>query len=333
MTEPITSDTDAVLWSKFASSVRSNALGEVASQAVRVGGFVALARMLEPSDIGLLRMLLVVSILAGLLCEGGIPDALVQRADLQPEHEATGWWLNGLLSVAVVIALFSGAPMIAAWMNMPRVAMGIGIISPAIVLEGLAWTANARLRRRLEFGPLAASEVAAEIAFVATALTVLLVFKRPRLSLAIGLAARLSIHALWISAAERYLPRHLPSIKAAREIGPFAVSVTASNALQSLSSNVDYILVGRFLGPAQLGFYSMAWDLLRFITNRLSKVAGRVTLPAFCQLQESNEKLARAYEVFLGYMARIVLPAMACIAVASPDILTGIYGAQWLPAA
>ena len=76
MTESIQPDTDAVLWSKFARSVRSNALGEVASQAVRVGGFVALARMLEPSDIGLLRILLVVTILAGLVCEGGIPDAL-----------------------------------------------------------------------------------------------------------------------------------------------------------------------------------------------------------------------------------------------------------------
>ena len=333
MTEPLTSDNDTVLWSKFARSVRSNALGEVASQAVRVGGFVALARMLAPSDIGLLRILLVVSILAGLVCEGGIPDALVQRADLQSGHEATGWWLNALISVLVAIALYSSAPMIEHWMNMPRLAVSIRIICPAIVLEGLAWTANARLRRRLEFGPLAASEVAAEIGFVATALVVLLVFKKPRLSLTIGLAARLSIHALWICCAERYLPRELPRIKAAREIGRFALSVTASNALQSLSSNVDYILVGRFLGPAQLGFYSMAWDLLRFITNRLSKVAGRVTLPAFCQLQDSNEKLARAYSIFVGYMGRIVLPAMACIAVAAPEILTGIYGAQWLPAA
>jgi PST family polysaccharide transporter len=333
MTEPITSDNDAVLWSKFAHSVRSNALGEVASQAVRVGGFVALARMLEPSDIGLLRILLVVSLLAGLVCEGGIPDALVQRADLQPQHEATSWWLNAIISVLMVIGLYVGAPTIEQWMNMPRLAVGIQIICPAIVLEGLAWTANARLRRRLEFGPLAASEVAAEIAFVATALTVLLVFKRPRLSLSIGLAARLGIHALWICGSERYLPRQLPSIKAASEIGRFAVSVAASNALQTLSSNVDYILVGRFLGSAQLGFYSMAWDLLRFITNRLSKVAGRVTLPAFCQLQNSNEKLAQAYQIFVGYMGRIVLPAMACIAVAAPEILTGIYGAQWLPAA
>lgn len=332
MTERIQSDNDAALWSKFARSVRSNALGEVASQAVRVGGFVALARMLEPQDIGLLRILIVVSILAGLACEAGIPDALVQRADLQSEHEATGWWLNAFISVLVAVGLYSGASMIERWMNMPRLGLGIQIICPAVVLEGLAWTANARLRRRLEFGALAASEVAAEVGFLATALFVLLVLKRPRLSLTIGFAARLSVHALWICGAERYLPRQLPSL-AAREIGPFAISVTASNVLQSLSSNVDYILVGRLLGPAQLGFYSMAWDLLRFITNRLSKVAGRVTLPAFCQLQNSNEKLARAYQIFVSYMARIVLPAMACIAVAAPEILTGIYGAQWLPAA
>src|ERR1700732_1089346 len=170
MTEPLASDNDSVLWSKFARSVRSNALGEVASQAVRVGGFVALARMLDPSDIGLLRILLVVSILAGLVCEGGIADALVQRAALQPEHEATGWWLNAFISVLVAIALYLGALTLEHWMNMPGLAVGIRVMCPAIVLEGLAWTANARLRRRLEFGPLAASEVAAEIGFVATAL-------------------------------------------------------------------------------------------------------------------------------------------------------------------
>jgi PST family polysaccharide transporter len=324
---------DTALWTKFAKSVRANTLGEFASQGVRVGGFVALARMLQPSDIGVLRMLIIISMLAALLCEGGISDALVQRRDLQPEHEATGWWLNLGISALVASALYLGAPIIQNLLNLPLLAAGIRLLCVPILFEGLAWTANARLRRRLEFGALAASEVAAEVAFAATALVVLLVFRLPRWSLPMGLAARLLVHALWIYGAERYVPRKPPSLQAAREIGGFALKVASANALQTLSSNVDYILVGRILGSTELGYYSMAWDLLRFITNRLAKVAGRVTLPAFCQLQDSNQRLTQAYRVFVTYMSSIVLPVIASIAVAAPEVLTGVYGTQWLPAA
>ena len=100
-----------------------------------------------------------------------------------------------------------------------------------------------------------------------------------------------------------------------------------------LSINADYLLVGRLLGSAALGFYGMAWDLLRFVPDRLYRVAGRVTFPAFCQLQDDHEALARAYLDFFDYMARVVLPIAACAAIAAPEILRTIYGPQWVPSA
>jgi O-antigen/teichoic acid export membrane protein len=87
------------------------------------------------------------------------------------------------------------------------------------------------------------------------------------------------------------------------------------------------------LGASPLGFYSLAWDLLRFIPDRLYKVAGRVTFPAFCQLQDDDEQLARAYRDFFDYVARIVLPVVACAAVAAPELIRVVYGPQWAPVA
>ena len=60
----------------------------------------------------------------------------------------------------------------------------------------------------------------------------------------------------------------------------------AGRLLCTVSSNADYLLVGRLLGSSALGFYGMAWDLLRFLPDRLYKVAGRVTVPAFCRMQD-----------------------------------------------
>ena len=103
--------------------------------------------------------------------------------------------------------------------------------------------------------------------------------------------------------------------------------------LHAISCNADYLLVGRLLGSTALGFYGMAWDLLRFVPDRLYKVAGRVTVPAFCRMQHEPEQLRRAYLSFLGYMSRLIVPPLACIAVAAPELLRQIYGPQWVAAA
>jgi O-antigen/teichoic acid export membrane protein len=103
--------------------------------------------------------------------------------------------------------------------------------------------------------------------------------------------------------------------------------------LVSISNNADYLLVGRLLGSSALGFYGMAWDLLRFVPDRLYKVAGRVTVPAFCRMQDRPAEMRKAFLSFLGYVSRVVLPILVCIAVAAPELLRDIYGAKWIPAA
>jgi len=77
----------------------------------------------------------------------------------------------------------------------------------------------------------------------------------------------------------------------------------------------------------------MAWDLLRFVPDRLHRVAGRVALPMFCRLQDDADELGRTYCSFVNYIARLVLPIAGCVALAAPELITGIYGRQWLPAA
>jgi O-antigen/teichoic acid export membrane protein len=147
------------------------------------------------------------------------------------------------------------------------------------------------------------------------------------------LSARLAAHALLLWCAEPYIPRVGPSRKALVELRGFAGGAMGGQILHAISCNADYLLVGRMLGSSALGFYGMAWDLLRFVPDRLYKVAGRVTVPAFCRMQHEPEQLRRAYLSFLGYMSRLIVPPLACIAVAAPELLRQIYGPQWIAAA
>jgi len=320
------------LWSAFARSVRDNMVAEFLVQALRIGGLVVLARALSPHDFGLFKILVVVSTFAMLVNEAGIPDALIQRRDLSPAHHATAWWMSIGLALLTSGVLWGGAPALAHLMKMPELREGMRLLCIPFLLEGAAVTANARLRRDLRFTALAAADVVGEVAFLGVALG-LLWNGLPTWSLAGGLAARFGAHAVSVLIAGGKPRMGVPTSPAAHDLGHFAIKVLGGRTVDALAFNVDFILIGWLLGSSALGFYAMAWDLLRFVPDRVFRVAGRVTFPTFCHLQDQKDQLARAYLNFCGYLSRIILPIVLCAAIAAPELIKTIYGPKWLPAA
>jgi O-antigen/teichoic acid export membrane protein len=326
-------DADRALLQGFARSVRDNAFAEVAVQLTRVGGIIYLARHLEPSDFGLYRMLLVIGAIAMLMIEAGIPDALIQRKTLGPQHEATGWWINCTIGALAAVVLYRFAPLISGLLIMPGLAAQLRLLCLPILLLSASITAGARLRRNFRFGPVALADTLAELGFLGTAITLLLVYRAPRWALAGGLAARYSLQALVILIAEPYAPRELPRLEAARDLARFALSVTSGRLVIALSFNADFLIIGRILGSTTLGYYGIAWDLLRFVPDRLFKVVGRVTLPLFSTMQDDDAALRRRYCDLVRETSRILLPMMTGLAIAAPEVVVAVYGAQWHPAA
>lgn len=312
--------------------MRANVFGELGSQAIRIVGIVYLARALAASDFGVLRILIAVTQLAGIISTTGIADALIQREQIGEEHEVAAWWANFGIAAVSALALYVAAPWLANLMAMPVLSGPLRLVCIPLFLDGTTSISNARLRRRLEFNVLIKAEVVAELAFLLTALVVLLV-GLPRWSLAGGLAARLATRGVVTWILEPYVPRGLPRISAIRDLYRFSITVWGGRFLFTLSANFDYLLIGRLLGSTVLGYYVMAWDLLRFIPDRLANVAGRVTLPTFARLQNNDDALQRAYCNFSNLLARIVFPITAFAAAAAPQLVGGLYGEHWLPTA
>jgi O-antigen/teichoic acid export membrane protein len=318
--------------SAFARGVRDNAFGEVGVQVLRMGSLLLLARALSPQEFGPFRVLLAISAFATLPGFAGVPDALIQRDHVDDAHASTGWWMSVALSTLLATALYIGAPFIAKVMRMPELNQGSRILCIPIILEGAAAVASADLRRRMRFGAVATAEVSAELAFATVSISLLMLGSR-QWCLAGGLAARLSVHAIAVTSLSGCWPRAKPALAAARDIWRFSATVLAGQALLIASSNADYIIIGSVLGPAALGVYGMAWDLLRFVPNRLHSVVVRVALPAFCRIKEDNQRLADAYCRIVDSCSRAILPMAVCVAVAAPEILGAVYGPRWVSAA
>jgi O-antigen/teichoic acid export membrane protein len=318
--------------SSYARGVRNNAFGEIGVQVLRLGSLVLLARALSPAEFGPFRVLLAIGAVTTLPSVAGIPDAIIQRDQVDDTHASTGWWMSVALSSLLAAALYIGGPFIANVMHMPDLSKGSRLLCIPTILEGAAAVAGADLRRRMQFREIATAEVFAELAFAVVSIS-LLMFGSRRWCLAGGLAARQSVHAIVVTGLSGSLPRAKPTRAAARDIAGFSITVLAGQALLIASSNADYIIIGFVLGPAALGSYGMAWDLLRFAPNRLHRVVVRVALPAFCRIKDDNQRLADAYCQLVDLCSRAILPVAVCAAVAAPQILGAVYGSAWVSAA
>jgi O-antigen/teichoic acid export membrane protein len=316
------------VWSGAVRGVRDNALAEVAMQVIKLGGFVVLARALMPSDFGIFRVTAAITSFALPFAAAGLADSLVQRRALRADLEATGFWVSALAGIAVAMALWAAAPWVAIAMRMPPLGWALRIICIPIVIEAIATLSTARLRRELRFGPLATADVLGEAAFFGTAIA-MVIAGRPRVSLVLGLGARMLVHGTAVYVARPIVPRFRFSPSADRDLIRFSSSVVGGQALRTVSANADFMMVGWLLGSTQLGFYSMAWDLLRFVPDRVYAVAGRVALPAFCRLQDNDAALREGYRAIVNYAGRFVIPMGACAAVAAPKIIAAIYGPAW----
>lgn len=315
----------------FARSVRNNTLAEFGAQGIRMSGLVVLARALTPSDFGSLKALVAITAIVRMSLESGIPDALIQRKHITHEHECTAWWLSCGVALVGIGAMFAAADLLARWMHMPELKDGLRLLCLPLLINSASTVSGAQLQRQFRFDALAWADVLAEAAFLSVALALVL-YNQPRWSLVGGLAARFAAQGLtiWIFAG---IPLGMPRMRAARDLAGFAFSVWGGRVIQAASETSDYLLIGRILGGGPLGLYGMARDLLRFIPDRLHRVAGRVTYAAFCQLQDDDEELARSYTNFFGSIARIIWPIMVCMAVTAPDLVSTAYGHQWIAAA
>jgi len=110
-------------------------------------------------------------------------------------------------------------------------------------------------------------------------------------------------------------------------------NVTVFSILNYFARNLDNLLIGKFWGSQQLGFYSRAYQLLLLPIDQINAPIGSVAVPALSRLHGSPERYKRSYLRIVEKIAMITMPAMALM-IATADWLVRIaLGAQWSGAA
>lgn len=312
------------------SGIKWSSVSQVGRQFMQIITTAILARLLSPSDFGLVGMATIIIGFIGLFQDLGTSSAIIQRKELSNTLFNSIFWLNlafGVLSMAI---LWLFAPVAASFYHEPRVTSVLRVLSLNFLLSSISISQKALLEKNLAFNTLAKIEISAVIAasFLGIGLAVMGFGVWSLVSQTLTLVTVTTV-LLWL--ATRWKPKIMFDWSEVREISSYSLHLTGFSIFNYFSRNADYLLIGRFLGSQDLGYYTLAYRLMLYPLQNISAVIGRVMFPVFSQIQNNDARFRAAYLRVVGTIALISFPMMVGLwKLAKPFALT-FFGAQWQP--
>lgn len=304
------------------------------SQASRLGaqllGLLILARLLPPSDFGLVAMAVVVTGFANLFSDFGTAAAIIQKPDLNPRLLDSVFWLNVVFGVGFATVLGLLAPLIAFGFAEPRLKEVLWVLLLTFPIVSLGAVHQAILEKASRFHPLAIIESAAAFGGLAGAVWAAWAgWGVYSLVLQALLAAFLTTAGLWM--VSQWRPDFYWDNREIRGVMNFSGNLVGFNVFNYFIRNADSLLIGRFLGATDLGYYSMAYRLMLWPLQNISSVVGRALFPVFSRLQADQGRLAATYIQATAAITLLTAPLMFGFFVLREPFVTVALGEHWQP--
>lgn len=296
---------------------------------VQTASTMVLARLLTPDAYGLVGMVFIFVVLAMLLKDLGLNSATVQRRTITHEQVNTLFWINLAFGVAIATLFWASAPAIAAFYGRPELTGIVIGLSFAVIFGSLASQPQALLSRRMDFTATAAIDVAAMVCGAVTAVAAALLGAGYWSLVVLHVTQHLARAVLvWRRCGWR--PSRPARCADMRSLLSFGGYLSVTQLFSTMTQHIDNLLIGRYVGATQLGYYAKAYELLLLPLRQIQDPLARVALPTLSRLQDDPERYRRYYTAALSAVVLVSLPLLVLLMVSAEEVVLVLLGSQWM---
>jgi PST family polysaccharide transporter len=296
---------------------------------VQMASVVVLAKLLTPTDYGLVGMVLAIAGIADIFRDFGLSTAAVQAKTLSRAQRDNLFWSNSALGGGLCLIVIAGAGPLAAFYGEPRVAEIAQVLSLTFLVNGIGTQYRADLNRRLRFGPLAATDIAAQVAGLTVG--VLMALGGAGYWALVGQQlTQAGTSLLLLAAVARWLPGRPTRNADMTGLLRFGRHMVGMQIVGYFNNNIDSVVIGRRFGAAPLGLYNRGYQLLMSPLTQLRGPTTTVALPVLSRLESDTPTYGRFLvrgQVGLGYT---LVVGLSVVAAGAEPIVQLFLGDRWV---
>lgn len=319
---------------KAANGGRWTAISAIVSVVLQMTQIAVLARLLGPAEFGLMAMMMLVIGLINVIADFGLGNYLVQKEQLSiSSFKRLLIVVTGLAS-ALAILVANSSFLVAEYFNQPVLVEIMPWLSISIIVFTISQMLMSLLQRFFVFKQIAVGEiisgsltllVTAGLAFWGYGVWALVIGQ------IVSGASRVFIFAIPTFVLMKQLDKHDEAIFL--QVKGFVFYQTSERLLNYVGWNLDKVIIGRMLGDAGLGLYSVCYQLMMRPFSVLNPIFTRVALPLFVNIRNDDARLAAGYLQTLKTIALLSFPIYMVMAISSSAIIHILMGDKWTDAA
>ena len=305
-----------------------SAASNFANQGMRFVFSIILARILAPSDYGLIGMLTIFITIIQLFIDSGFSKAIITKQNRTQLDLSTAFYFNigvGVLGYAILFVL---SPYIAVFYNMPLLSSIMKVTAIGVIINSLNIIPTAIYAIRLDFKTPAIISVISNL--FTGFLGIYLAYKGWGVWALVfqSLGGNLVILILnWINI--KWLPTFEFSKASFNYMWNFGSKVLGSSIISTIYDNVQPLIIGKFFSAASLGLFSRAQGFATLPSSNLSGILNSVTFPLLSKINNDLKRLADIYRRLVRLSAYVAFPIMVGLAALSAPLVKFLLPERW----
>lgn len=293
---------------------------------------IIIARLILPSEYGLITMLNVFLAIAQTFVDSGFSAALIQKKNRTEIDYSTIFYFNIVVSFIVYLLLFISAPFISLFYNEPDLILVTRWVGLNLVITGFSIVQRAKLTICLDFKTQAKASLIAVI--ISGLIGLLLAYQGYGVwALVFQTLSSSLLNTLLLWSFTKWTPLWFFSWKSFKSLFLFGSKLLLSGLLHTIYINLYSLVIGKRYSAMDVGFYNRSNQFASFPSINIAGIIIRAIYPIQCEMQNDDEMLKASFMQYLRMSCYIIFPLMTAVAVLSKPLIQLILTDKWLPSA
>lgn len=292
---------------------------------------LVLARLLTPSEYGIMAILTIFIAVSNSIVDSGFSNALIRKTDAKQVDYNTVFLFNLVVSGLLYVVLFFAAPSISVFFKEPLLVEVMRVIGWVLVINALAIIPRTLFVKEVNFKTQTKVSLIASISSGVVGISMALAGMGVW-SLVGQQLSRQLLNTLFLWIYCKWRPVWEFSIQSFKELFGFGSKLLLSGLLDTVFKEIYSLVIGRCYTSAQLGQYTRANQFNQIFSSNLTTVIQRVSYPVLSSIQDEPERLREAYRKVIKSTMLISFACMLGLAAVAKPLIILLIGEKWLPA-
>jgi len=313
---------------KVLTGVKWVAFANIFKQLLSLVSIVIFARLLSPDDFGTFAILMIFIGFLGIFSDMGTTSALIHVENPSNLLLSSVFYLNLFIGILLTSIIIFFSSYIATFFGDPQITELLQVISINFIIVSFGVVQKALLQKKIDFKHISLIQSIAMFGGIVIGLSSAMYGLGVYSLIAQTLTTSIiGTGMIWFYSSWR--PEFHFSLTEIKKIWKYTANLSTFEFINYFAMNADNFLIGKYLSASALGVYSLAYKIMLYPLQNISRILMRVLFPAFATLQNDNARFQKAYLRVIFFISLVSFPLMIGL-IATADVLVDVlFGDKW----